>query len=49
MLHEKDLDLDAVIELKVDEGILLDRVRRRVNETLARGEPGARRRQSRIR
>jgi adenylate kinase len=39
MLHEKDLDLDAVIELKVDEGILLDRVRRRVNETLARGEP----------
>jgi adenylate kinase len=38
MLHEKGLDLDAVIELKVDEGILLDRVQRRVNETLARGE-----------
>ena len=26
MLHVKDLDLDAVIELKVDEGILLDRI-----------------------
>jgi len=39
MLHERRLDLDAVIELKVDEGILLDRVQRRVNETLARGEP----------
>jgi len=38
MLHEKGLDLDAVIELKVDEGILLNRVQRRVNETLARGE-----------
>ena len=38
MLHEKGLDLDAVVELKVDEGILLHRVQRRVNETLARGE-----------
>jgi len=38
MLHEKGLELDAVVELKVDEGILLDRVQRRVNETLARGE-----------
>jgi adenylate kinase len=37
MLKEKGLDLDAVIELKVDEGILLHRVQRRVNETLARG------------
>lgn len=39
MLHEKKLDLDAVIELRVDEGILLDRVQRRIAETLARGEP----------
>ena len=38
MLHEKGLDLDAVIELKVDEGILLGRVQRRIAETLARGE-----------
>jgi adenylate kinase len=38
MLREKGLELDAVIELKVDEGILLNRVQRRVNETLARGE-----------
>ena len=37
MLRDKGLDLDAVIELKVDERILLNRVQRRVNETLARG------------
>src|SRR4029078_2971239 len=30
MLREKGLKLDAVIELKVDEGILLDRLERRV-------------------
>jgi adenylate kinase len=38
MLHEKGLDLDAVIELRVDEGILLDRVERRIAETRMRGE-----------
>jgi adenylate kinase len=37
MLRQMGLDLDAVIELKVDERILLNRVQRRVNETLARG------------
>jgi adenylate kinase len=39
LLHAKDLDLDAVIELKVDEDRLLDRVQRRIAETRARGEP----------
>ncbi len=39
MLHHKKLDLDAVIELKVDEGILLKRIERRIAETAARGEP----------
>jgi len=38
LLHEKRLDLDAVIELKVDEGILIHRVERRVAEMTARGE-----------
>jgi adenylate kinase len=38
MLKEKGLGLDAVIELKVDEGILLDRVKRRTAEMQARGE-----------
>jgi adenylate kinase len=39
MLHDKKLDLDAVIELKVDEGILLKRIEKRINEMAARGEP----------
>jgi adenylate kinase len=39
MLREKNMDLDGVIELRVDEGILLDRIRSRITETLARGEP----------
>ena len=39
MLREKGLKLDAVIELKVDEGILLERIERRIAETKARGEP----------
>jgi adenylate kinase len=39
MLADKNLELDAVVELKVDEGILLSRVQRRVNEMMARGEP----------
>jgi adenylate kinase len=39
MLEEKGLELDAVIELKVDEAILLQRIEKRVAETAARGEP----------
>jgi adenylate kinase len=38
MLKEKGLKLDAVIELKVDEGALLKRIERRIAETKARGE-----------
>jgi adenylate kinase len=38
LLTERGLKLDAVIELKVDEGILLDRIERRVKEMTARGE-----------
>jgi adenylate kinase len=38
MLAEKDSKLDAVVELKVDEGILLDRINKRIAETKARGE-----------
>ena len=38
MLKEKGLELDAVIELKVDEGVLLDRIQKRIAETRARGE-----------
>jgi adenylate kinase len=38
MLRDKGLRLDAVIELKVDEGILLKRVEKRVAEMAARGE-----------
>jgi adenylate kinase len=38
MLHQKQLDLDAVIELKVDEGILLKRIQKRAAEMAARGE-----------
>src|ERR1700704_4725237 len=36
MLAQKGLKLDAVIELKVDEGILLKRIERRIAETKAR-------------
>jgi len=39
MLAEKGLVLDAVIELKVDEGILLERIKKRIAEMAARGEP----------
>ena len=39
MLREKGLDLDGVVELKVDEGILVRRIESRIAETLARGEP----------
>jgi len=38
MLKEKGLELDAVIELKVDEGALLRRIEKRIAETKARGE-----------
>jgi adenylate kinase len=39
MLHEKGLELDAVIELKVDEAALLHRIEKRAAEMAARGEP----------
>jgi adenylate kinase len=38
LLAERGLQLDGVIELKVDEGILLKRIEKRVAEMLARGE-----------
>lgn len=38
MLARKDMALDAVIELKVDEAALVERIAKRVAETLARGE-----------
>jgi adenylate kinase len=38
LLAERGLRLDAVIELKVDEGILLQRIEKRVAEMIARGE-----------
>jgi adenylate kinase len=39
MLAEKGLKLDAVIELRVNEDMLLDRIEKRIAETKARGEP----------
>ena len=39
MLAEKGLNLDSVIELRVDEGILLKRIENRIAEMQARGEP----------
>jgi adenylate kinase len=38
MLREKGLKLDAVVELRVDEGILLERVKKRIAEMQSRGE-----------
>src|SRR4029077_20717508 len=38
LLMERGLKLDAVIELKVDEGILLRRIEKRVADMTARGE-----------
>ena len=37
MLNEKNMNLDAVIELKVDEAALLDRIGKRAAETIAAG------------
>src|SRR5947199_8024056 len=39
MLHKKELDLDGVVELRVDEGALIRRIESRIKETLERGEP----------
>ncbi|MBM0207606.1 adenylate kinase [Micromonospora sp. STR1s_5] len=39
MLSEKGISLDVVIELKVDENALVERIAKRVADTLARGEP----------
>jgi adenylate kinase len=39
MLAEKGLKLDAVIEFKVDEGALVDRIVKRARDMEARGEP----------
>jgi adenylate kinase len=39
MLREKHMELDAVVELQVDEAILVKRIESRIAETLARGEP----------
>ncbi|MGB6808670.1 MAG: adenylate kinase, partial [Pseudolabrys sp.] len=38
LLAERGLELDAVVELKVDESILLQRIEKRVAEMSARGE-----------
>jgi adenylate kinase len=38
MLRAKGLELDAVIELKVDEAVLLKRIKKRIAEMKARGE-----------
>ncbi len=38
LLAERGLKLDAVVELKVNEGILLERIEKRAAETAARGE-----------
>ncbi|MEO1137568.1 MAG: adenylate kinase, partial [Pseudomonadota bacterium] len=38
ILAKKELSVDAVIELQVDESALLDRLRNRIKETLARGD-----------
>jgi adenylate kinase len=39
MLQDKGLKLDGVVELRVDAGILQDRVENRLREAAARGEP----------
>jgi adenylate kinase len=37
ILHKKHMDVDAVIELRVDEGALLSRMEKRVAQTIAAG------------
>jgi adenylate kinase len=39
LLADKGLKLDSVIELKVDEGIMLQRIEKRIADSRARGEP----------
>ena len=39
LLREKGLELDAVIQLEVDENILIKRIESRLAQTKARGEP----------
>jgi adenylate kinase len=39
LLHDKHMELDGVVELKVDESALLRRIENRVAEMTARGEP----------
>jgi adenylate kinase len=39
LLAQKGIDLHGVIELKVDEGILLSRIEKRLKDMQARGEP----------
>src|ERR1041384_2701955 len=39
LLHEKKLELDGVVELKVDEAALIRRIEARIKGALARGEP----------
>src|SRR4051812_33443415 len=39
MLADKHMELDGVVELQVDEGILIQRIESRISEMLARGEP----------
>ena len=38
ILHAKQMDLDAVVELVVDDGALLARIEKRAQETIAKGE-----------
>jgi len=38
MLEKKELALDVVVELRVNEGVLIDRLRSRIAETKAKGE-----------
>lgn len=39
LLEQHGMKLDGVVELKVDEGILLERIEKRLADTKARGEP----------
>ena len=39
MLSEKGLELDAVLDFRVDQGVLTGRIEKRAAETKARGEP----------